>query len=225
MKKIAVIFYGFPGSGKGTQANLLAQKYNLVHFDTGKALESAVHDPKRQKNKEIAHERELFDSGSLMTPSFVAKEVERQIRHIASTGMGLVLSGSPRTLPEAETLVPIMEDLYGKQNLHVFYISITADESIKRNSARKICTVCGNPFLSAYYPSQTSNHCAVCAAPLYKRTLDNPEVIKVRQKQFLDRTKPILNFLKKRKYKVQSINGKPAPYVIFKKIYGYLEKR
>src|SRR5216684_407270 len=81
-RKIVVMLYGPPGSGKGTQANLIADKLDLVHFDTGKFLEAAVHDPKRQKEKIIQRERKLFDSGILMTPSFVTKEVQRHARRI-----------------------------------------------------------------------------------------------------------------------------------------------
>ena len=57
----AIIIYGLPGSGKGTQANLLADKLGLIHFDTGKYLERIVHDPANKKNKIIRRERKNFD--------------------------------------------------------------------------------------------------------------------------------------------------------------------
>src|SRR5258708_22322195 len=113
MRKIVVILYGPPGAGKGTQANLLADKLDLIHFDTGKFLESIVHNPKRQKEKLVRRERALFDGGMLMTPSFVTGEVKREAKHIAAADWGLIFSGSPRTMYEAERLYPEFEKLYG----------------------------------------------------------------------------------------------------------------
>ena len=63
MRKIAIILYGPPGSGKGTQANLLADKLGLIHFDTGKFLESIWYDPKRQKEKLAATYKGVAGSG------------------------------------------------------------------------------------------------------------------------------------------------------------------
>ncbi len=225
MNKIAIMLYGFPGSGKGTQANFLAEKLALVHFDTGKVLEAAVHDPKRQKEPVIARERVLFDTGKLMTPEFVAEELERHARKIATAGLGVVFSGSPRTIGEAHQLVPLLEELYGKQNMFACYIDISSTESIRRNSARLICRECGRPFLSTYYPTKKPKHCPVCAGALYKRTLDNPKVIAIRQQEFKERTVPILTYLKKRGYSIKKFDGTPAPFALFTKIYGYIQKQ
>src|SRR3989344_5225216 len=133
MKKIAIVVYGPPGSGKGTQANLLAQKMGLIHFDTGKYLESVVHDPSRQKEAFIKRERKMFDEGILLTPSFVLREVSRAARQIAKAGLGMVFSGSPRTVYEAEGFVPILERLYGQNNIYVFELKLAPKFSINRN--------------------------------------------------------------------------------------------
>ena len=120
MKKIAVIIYGPPGGGKGTQANLLANKLGLIHFDTGKFLESVIYDSDRKNNNVIKRERKNFETGKLMTPSFVAKEVMQAVNRISKAGWGVVFSGSPRTVYEAQKLPPILEKLYGKKNIFVF---------------------------------------------------------------------------------------------------------
>ncbi len=120
MQKKVVIFYGPPGSGKGTQANLLMQKGEVIHFDTGKFLEALWYDPKRQHEKMIQREKKLFETGMLSTPSFVAGEVIKEIKRMASAGWSLAFSGSPRTLYEAEREYPIMEKLYGKKNIYIF---------------------------------------------------------------------------------------------------------
>ncbi|MBI3589138.1 MAG: nucleoside monophosphate kinase [Candidatus Liptonbacteria bacterium] len=225
MNKIAIIMYGPPGSGKGTQANLLAAKLDIIHFDTGRFCEALVHGPDRQKEKIIQRERKLFDSGILMTPSFVLKEIVKHVKAIAKTGHGLIFSGSPRTIYEAERLMPVLETLYDKRNIFVFELKMRESFSVKRNGRRILCSVCKAPLLTAYYPSKNPKHCPVCAGPFYKRTLDKPETIKIRLKQYRERTEPIVTILKKRGYKIFEVSAEPAPYKIFHQIYGHLKNR
>lgn len=223
MRKIVVILYGPPGGGKGTQAKLLADKLGLIHFDTGKFLESVVHDPARQKEKTIKHERKLFDGGILMTPSFVLREVVKAVGKISKAGWSVVFSGSPRTIYEAKGLMPVLERLYGRKNIFVFTLKMPADFSIKRNGNRLVCSVCGYTLLAQYYPPVKPKYCPVCGGPFYRRTLDNAETIKVRLKEYANRTEPIFGVIKKRGYKIREIDARPAPYKVFKKINGYLK--
>ena len=225
MRKIAVILYGPPGAGKGTQANLLAHKLDIVHFDTGRFLEGIVHDPKRQHAKIVRKERKLFDGGQLMTPSFVTGEVIREAERMAHADEGLVFSGSPRTMYEAEREYPILEKLYGKKNIYIFVLEVPEGHSMKRNSARMVCESCGYLLLTAFYPAKNAKHCPVCGGKFYKRSLDNPKVIKVRLKEYEERTLPILQFLKKKKYHVTHLDARPAPYKVMERIYAHIEER
>jgi adenylate kinase len=222
MKKQVVILYGPPGSGKGTQANLVEKKLDLIHFDTGRFLEATVHDPARQKEAFIKRERKMFDNGMLLTPSFVLKEVTKESQRIARAGWGVVFSGSPRTMYEAERLMPVLEKLYGRKNIFIFELKLPPEHSVSRNSARLMCTICGYGLLTAYYPKTTPKHCPVCGGPFYRRTLDKSSVIKIRLEQYKNRTLPIIDFVKKRGYKVRTIDARPAPYKVFRKIERYV---
>lgn len=217
MKKV-IILYGPPGSGKGTQANLLASKFDVVHFDTGKFMEALVHDPAKQKDPVIKRERKLFDSGILMSPEFVLKTVKAESERLHEADYGIVFSGSPRTMYEAEGLMPVLMKLYGKNNIHVFILEAPAALSIKRNSNRLMCKFCGYGLLSAYYPSKNPKHCPVCGGPFYRRTLDNPATIKIRLKQYAERTEPIFAFMKKLGIKSVKLDARPAPYKVFERI-------
>ncbi|MDE2019527.1 MAG: nucleoside monophosphate kinase [Patescibacteria group bacterium] len=218
MKKIAVVLHGPPGSGKGTQADLLADRLNLIHFDTGKLMEGVVHDPKRQKEKLIRRERQLFDSGKLLTPSFVLREAEKDAKRIRKADWGIVLSGSPRTLYEAQGLLPVLEELYGKKNVYIFKLEAPADFSMKRNSSRLKCKMCGYNLLTAFYPGKHPKHCPVCGGPFYRRSLDRADIIKVRLREYEERTMPIFDFEKKRGYKVHAVDARPAPYKVLEHI-------
>ena len=171
MKKPVIILYGPPGSGKGTQANLLASKLNLIHFDTGKFLEAVVYDPARQREPHIKIAREQFETGILITPSFVLEEVKKAVTKIAHAGFGVVFSGSPRTIYEVERLMPVLERLYGRENIFIFEFTLPAAYSIKRNSARLVCKDCGYMLLTAYYPKVKAKYCPVCGGGFYKRRI------------------------------------------------------
>src|SRR3989344_5224832 len=99
--KRAVVIYGPPGSGKGTQANLLAWTKAFIHFDTGKFLEQMMTDPELENDPVIKKEKKLFASGHLLTPDFVLKFVTEKTQEIAKSGFSIVFSGSPRTSFEA----------------------------------------------------------------------------------------------------------------------------
>ena len=225
MEKIAIILYGPPGSGKGTQANLLASKTSLMHFDTGRFLEAVVHDPARRKEKLIQKERKLFDSGMLMTPSFVLREAKRETSRIARAGAGIIFTGSPRTEYEARGLFPLLRKLYSKKKIFIFELRVPDAVSITRNGSRMICKVCGYTLLAAFYPKtrRPAKHCPVCGGLFYKRTLDTQSVIKVRLKEYRERTIPVFTLAKKMGFRVVTINATLPPYRVYRNIHAFLK--
>lgn len=212
----AVIVYGPPGSGKGTQAELLARKFNFIHFDTGRFIESVLRSPEAKKDKVLKREKALFDSGKLCTPSWVLAITVKEAKRIAKAGYNIVFSGSPRTLFEAfgegkqQGLVRTLLDAYGAGNVHVVLLNVRDATSIKRNSHRVVCSVCGLAKLEHV----SLPHCALCAGPMRTRSLDNVEVIKVRLEEYRNRTYPIVKEMKKMKFKIINVNGEPLPYKV-----------
>jgi adenylate kinase len=221
MKKV-ILLYGAPGAGKGTQADLLSRILGFYHFDTGKYIEQTINDPENLKSKKFQKEKAIFDSGKLNTPSWVLKDIViKNTKKLAKAGVRIVFSGSPRTLFEAfgdektTGLIETLEKLYGKENIGILYLDVKAESSVFRNSNRAVCSVCGAPVL---YSENGTKTCPFCGAPLRKRSLDNPETIKIRLEEYKNRTQPILEELKKRGYVINFINGEPEPFKVFEEV-------
>ncbi len=222
MKK-AFIIYGPPGAGKGTQANLLAGKLGLIHFDTGKYLEQVVHDPANQKKPGVATARKQWDSGLLVTPPFVLKITVKKTEEIAKSDFGIVFSGSPRTVFEAfgdkehKGLIGTLEELYGKKNIIPILLKVDPHKSILRNARRRLCSICKTAVL---YNTETraNKTCPLCGGKLYRRILDNTDVLKTRINEYKNRTEPILSGLEKSGYKLLEVGAEPLPYKVFESI-------
>ncbi len=217
----AIILYGPPGSGKGTQAELLARKGGSIHFDTGQFIERLVHSPEALHNPILTREKKLFDAGILCTPSWVLSTIKNATKKIAKAGYNVVYSGSPRTLFEAfgdkknRGLIYELNALYGKKNVVIIHLKIATATCATRNAARFICSVCGLPRLAGGTPA---SHCVFCGGKLMKRTLDDPKVIVTRMKEYETRTAPIFNQLKKEGYSIHNVDGNTAPYKVMEKI-------
>lgn len=203
MDKKAIIFFGPPGSGKGTQAGLLLSllKNHYEHFDSGSVLEKMIHNEKLvSKDPAVKKARQAFLSGKIVDPLFVVGLSKAAAMKAAKKNKGIVFTGSPRTVLEAEGtkkiqgLLPKLEELYGRDNIIVILLDIPMTESVKRNSKR------GRPGL------------------------DEPSIIKIRYREYQKRTYPIIQALRRRNIKVQKINGRPPIKVVFNAVLKALTK-
>lgn len=213
-KTKVVILLGPPGAGKGTQADILAERGGFYHFETAKIIEEQIasHEPDETvsvdgKEYRYGDEEELFRSGKLNTPELVAFWVAQKIRELAKDGRKLVFSSSPRTLLEAQTLLPILVDLYGRDAIRGVWITLPAEHSIFRNTNRRICKNCRAPL--PFFPeTEGLTACPKCGGALMKRgSLDTPEVIRVRLQEYEERTVPIVEYLRDRGIVVNGVDG------------------
>jgi len=220
MKPFAIILFGSPGSGKSTQADLLAQKYGLVHFDTGKYIERIISDPKRQKEPIVKKIKKQWSTGEMSDTSFVLHIIQEYVHKFALQQDSIVFSGSPRTIHEVQGnashrgFIDILEKEYGKKRVFYFELSVSEKDAKKRNTKRLMCSACGTPLLGAALNLKIKS-CPFCGGKLYKRKLDNADVIEKRFKVYTEETMPIFSIVQKAGYKIQKISATPLPYKIF----------
>jgi len=223
--KLVIILLGPPGSGKGTQAGLLAEKLGLYYFETSKILEEAFNKSKEEEFIKISgkkyffsHEKNLWEKGILCSPPFVTYLVKKKIKEIYRRGENLVIAGSPRTLYEGKELMPLLEELYGKKNIKIILIQVSAEESIFRNSHRRICKLMRHPIL---YSEETKKlkFCPLDGSKLIRRKgLDDSKTIKIRLEQYRERTLPLVEYLKGRGLKIKKVKGEGSIAKVFERI-------
>lgn len=215
----AIILIGPPGSGKDTQADLLAEELELVEVKTSKLLEDAFAKT-RPDDVEIQEQIRRKAAGELVDSAFTEKLLVAKIQETASAHKGIIMSGSPRTLEEAETELPVLEDKYGKF-IKLINIEVGQDESVKRNRARRTCQLNGHPIpnLVEY---QNITICPKDGSPIIAREDDVPETIISRYQVYQQQTKPVLEFIEKRGYAVVHINGEQSIEDIHREILNKL---
>jgi adenylate kinase len=229
MGKKVIILFGPPGAGKGTQAELLASKLDFYYFETSRILEREFGNPSEESVEvdgerfEVSNEKKLWLEGKLCSPPFVSYLVKKNIKELAEQGESLILAGSPRTVYEAENVMPLVEELYGLKNIKAVLLDIKPETTVYRNSHRRICELMRHSIL---YNEETKNltMCVLDGSKLIRRKgLDDPETIKVRLEEYKNRTLPILEVLGKQGVKVKKVDGENTPAEVHKDILGAIK--
>lgn len=214
MSKKVIIIFGAPGAGKGTQSELLAEKTGYYHLESSKVLERCFKNEDHNKvfvvdGKEytVAQEIKNWKEGILTSPPFVTALMMEEVRKLKKEDESFIMSGSPRTMYEAEKMMPELAELYGRENIRIFMIEISAEVTLFRNVNRKICELMRHSIL---FNDETKKLklCPLDGSKLVKRKdLDDPETIKVRLEQYRERTFPLFEYFKKYEFLVHKING------------------
>ncbi|MEK7583018.1 MAG: nucleoside monophosphate kinase [Patescibacteria group bacterium] len=205
MPKQVVIFIAPPGAGKGTQADLLAGAKGFFHLESSKVIEDKFSSAAAD-DVVIQEEIKKNRSGILNEPKLVSEWMKERIKQLADQDTSIVFSGSPRTLFEAEQLVPFLAELYGKDHIKIFNINISDEESIRRNSARRMCKANRHPIPNL--PEfQNITVCPQDGSELMHREDDQPERIRVRHQEYKNRTAPVLVYLHDHGYEIIQISG------------------
>lgn len=219
MKKPSVIILlGAPGAGKGTQAELLDEKLSSYYLETSKLIEASVMQAKKGehvnvggKKYDLLNEKKLWETGILCSPPFVSYLVKQKINELAKEGRDILMAGSPRTLVEGKDQIPFLKKLFGEKNIKIVVIEISPEETMRRNSRRRICELMRHPILSTEKAFLGLKHCPLDGSRLVRRKgLDDPETIKVRLREYKERTYPLIQYFKGEGLKVRRVNGEQS---------------
>ncbi len=231
MNKQVIIIFGPPGAGKGTQSELLSEKLGYYHLESSKVLERCFKKESLDKTftvdgkgYKVGEEIKNWKTGALTSPPFITGLMLEECRKLAQDGESFILSGSPRTVYEAQKEMPVLEELYGKENIRIFMIEISAEVTIFRNTHRKICELMRHSIL---FSKETENLklCPLDGSKLVKRKdLDDPETIKVRLVQYKERTLPLFEYFKNNGFNVNKVNGEKSVAQVHEEILKVLGK-
>lgn len=198
-KTLNLLFLGPQGSGKGTQAKLLAKKMGLRHLSSGEALRETAGNPDvlgRYLKKQLA-------TGSLTPIPKLIEVFEKYIGKIPPK-QGLLLDGFARQITETRILLRKLKKL-GHALDAVVLIKIDPAETVKRLSKRAQCDKC-NRILILGGKTRLGGRCPVCGGKVYQRTDDTPAAIRKRLSLYHRRTVPVIDFFKRQNLFI-NING------------------
>ncbi len=201
-----IVFIAPPAAGKGTQAAILKDKFNIAHISTGDLLREEV-----KKGTELGNMlSEQMKSGKLISDEIVTDLLKKRLLE-NDTNNGYILDGYPRNISQAETLEKILAEI-DKPISHVIYLDIDSETAMKRACGRLQCSNCGkiyNKYVDESKP-KTENVCDDCNITLTHRSDDNEDSFKERFKTFMESTKPLIDFYKSKGllYTVDSSIGK-----------------
>jgi adenylate kinase len=196
----AVILFGPPGSGKGTQAVLLRSCLNQPHISTGDMLRRHI-----ELGDDIGTDvRAIVKAGRLVPDELVDRMVERRIAE-PDCEHGFILDGYPRTLEQAETLDGLLK-ARGIAPV-VIHLKVDYNRIISRLAGRRQCPVCGTLYSLATNPPRIENFCDKDGARLIAREDDAEPVVRKRLEEYEIQTRPLLDFFKRSNYPSHDVDG------------------
>lgn len=181
-----LILLGGPGAGKGTQANLIKEKYNIPQISTGDMLRAAV-----KAGTELGKQAKvLMDAGALVSDEVIIGLVKERIQE-ADCANGFLFDGFPRTIPQADAMKAA-----GVAIEAVVDIDVPDDEIVKRMSGRRAHLASGRTYHVVYNPPKEEGKDDVTGEPLVQRDDDKEETVKKRLDVYHEQTEPLIGYYK-----------------------------
>jgi adenylate kinase len=206
-----LILLGPPGSGKGTQANLLQDKFSIPKISTGDILRASVGD-----DTELGKQAKKFiDKGELVPDEVVICLIKKRIAE-PDCESGYILDGFPRTIVQAEKLAENLVEM-GQDIDSVVDLEVNREELLVRLSGRRTCKSCGAMFHQTTHLPKVAGICDDCGGELYQRPDDNEETIVKRLEVYNKETAPLKEYYRKQG-KLKTIQGSGGMDTIFSQL-------
>jgi adenylate kinase len=182
-----IILLGAPGAGKGTQAEVICNRYNIPAISTGNIIREALKTGTEMGLKAKSY----MESGALVPDEVVIGIIkERIVKDDCKDGF--ILDGFPRTIPQAEAL-----DKMGIVIDKVIDIEVPDEKIINRMSGRRVCEKCGASYHLEYKKPKVEGICDACSGTLIQRKDDHPDTVKSRLDVYHSETEPLKDYYEK----------------------------
>lgn len=181
-----IIMLGAPGAGKGTQAAVLCEHFNIPTISTGNIIREAL----RTGTEMGLKAKSFMDAGQLVPDEVVIGIVKDRLQE-DDCKAGYILDGFPRTIPQAEAL-----DKMGANIDYVIDIEVADDVIVNRLSGRRVCEKCGRPYHTESLKPKVEGVCDDCGGALVQRKDDQIDTIKNRLDIYHKETEPLVNYYK-----------------------------
>ena len=207
MRKLNLVLLGAPGSGKGTQATMVSDWYNIKKISLGDILRQEAH-----KNSSLGQTVKKYMTEGVLVPDDIIKKVIQNTIEAA----GFVLDGFPRNLTQARMLQEILQAKSIALD-KVVYLDVEQDIAVKRLSGRRICKACGHLYHVVTMRPKKEGLCDTCGQVLTVRDDDQEDTVRKRWQVFIDETHGLIEYYSKEK-NLLSINANLDKDTVFEDI-------
>ncbi len=199
-----LVLLGAPGSGKGTQAKMLVEKYNIPQISTGDLLRAAV----KAKTKLGKQAKAAMDAGELVSDDLVLSIIQERLME-SDTRRGFILDGFPRNIPQAQALDNKLSWM-NKPIQIAMHLHVDHDILVKRITGRMICAKCGAIFNNYFNPPKKKGVCDNCGGKKFPtRADDNETTVRNRLGVYNEETEPLISYYKAQG-KLRTVAGEGA---------------
>lgn len=183
-----IVMLGAPGAGKGTQAKMIADKYQIPHISTGDIFRANI-----SNGTELGKKAKTYmDQGLLVPDELVVDLVVDRVQQ-DDCQKGYILDGFPRTIPQAEALTKALEKLGEKVDFAI-NVEVPDENIVRRMSGRRACVTCGATYHIVYNKTKVENVCDICGNALILREDDKPETVLRRLNVYHEQTQPLIEY-------------------------------
>lgn len=211
-----IILFGPPGAGKGTQAKKLVDFYGIPQISTGDILRANV----REGTELGLAAKAYMDKGELVPDKVLIGIIKNRLKE-DDCEKGFILDGYPRTVPQADALEIILEEIDKPIDI-VLNLEVPDEVLVGRISGRLMCK-CGASYHIISNPPKKNNTCDICGGEVFQRADDKAEAVQTRLDVYKKQTQPLINYYKEKGILV-TLDGTKDIDVVFKDIKAILAK-
>ena len=211
-----LILLGPPGSGKGTQATRISDRFALVAMSSGDTLRGEI-----KAGSSLGKNAQQFVQAGTLVPDDVITDVMLSAIAKLPADTGFILDGFPRTVPQAESLAKGLEDAHLRIDAAIDF-RISDGPIVERIVSRRVCSSCGATYNVRFFPPEKDGVCDKCGGEVIQRVDDREDVVKTRLETYRSQTAPLIEFYSQRGL-LRSVDASAEAEVVEAHVVGTIE--